>query len=327
MLIKHLYIVGPALLLILILFQPVCFADARSAKILATINGATLTQYDLDKEAALLNADMRIRNRSMTKEQLDELRVQLLETLIERELLHQKIAANRIVVSSQAVEAAFSNLRTQIGSAVSLKAYLSSTGETQPQLKERLRKGLAVQRLLEREAIRNIRISVAEMEAFFRRNPQFFESGEQARVRHILVAVSNWNDENQRTAARNKLRELQAKISNAGEFAVMAMEHSDCPSRSRGGDLGYLTREQMTRTFAEAAFALPSGAVSDVVASRFGYHLILMLDRTPPERISFKDVREKIERTLRRNKENEAVGRYVALLKSQARIQRFGYVQ
>jgi peptidyl-prolyl cis-trans isomerase C len=325
---KHFFGAGSALWLILFFFvQSVYAAEARPSTILATINGVAITAHELNQETALLNADMRIRNRSMTKEQVDELRVALIETMIEREVLRQKAVENRIAIQAQAVESAFSDFRTQIGGSNALQTYLSSTGQTQNQFKERLRKGLAVQRLLEREAIGSIRVSEAEMEAFYRRNPDFFESGEQIRVRHILAAVANWNDETQRTAARSKLHALKTRIHNAGDFAIMAMENSDCPSRTRGGDLGYLTREQMSRSFAEAAFALSSGDFSDVVTSRFGYHLILMLDRTPPERISFKDAREKIGRTLRRNKENAAVGRYVAALKGRAVIQRTGRIQ
>jgi peptidyl-prolyl cis-trans isomerase C len=323
---KHLFL--PALLLLLTPFSlPVRFAEAQADRILARVNETVLTSQDLEKERIVFNADMRIRNRLITREQIDDLRPQLMETLIERELLRQRAEESRINVPAQAVTTALAELRTRVGGSAALQAYLESTGQTQNQLRERLKTGIAVQRLLEREAIRNIRISEAEMEAFYRRNPVFFESGERIRVRHIMAAVGNWNDESQRAAARNKLHALKGGITNAADFAVMAMEHSDCPSRSRGGDLGYLAREQLSKPFADAAFALEPGSISDIVSTRHGYHLILMLERTPAGNVSFNDARTKIERTLRRNKENEAIENFVAALKSRAGIQRFRSAQ
>ena len=119
-----------------------------------------------------------------------------------------------------------------------------------------------------------------------------------------------------------RIETLRRQIENGANFAVLALEYSDCPSKARAGDLGYLTRDQMIASFGEVAFALKPGEVSDIVETRFGYHLIQMIDSKPPALLAYNDVREKIERTLRRDKENRAVRSYVAELKSQSEIQR-----
>ena len=65
----------------------------------------------------------------------------------------------------------------------------------------------------------------------------------------------------------------------AEKFAEIAKEKSDCPSGSKGGDLGFFTHGQMVKEFDEAAFSLPIGTISDVVKTQFGLHLILVTDK------------------------------------------------
>jgi len=83
-----------------------------------------------------------------------------------------------------------------------------------------------------------------------------------------------------------KISELKLRLSMPGidvksTFADLAKESSDCPSSSKGGDLGEFTHGQMVPEFDKAAFELPVGVVSEPVKTKFGYHLILVTDKTP----------------------------------------------
>ncbi len=86
-------------------------------------------------------------------------------------------------------------------------------------------------------------------------------------------------------SALKKINEIKAKLAlvpeaeKAAKFAEIAKEKSDCPSGSKGGDLGFFTHGQMVKEFDAAAFALPVGKISDVVKTDFGYHLILVTDK------------------------------------------------
>lgn len=100
----------------------------------------------------------------------------------------------------------------------------------------------------------------------------------QVRASHILLMYAG---SERSTASRSKaeaeasIAELKTKLDAGADFAELATAHSDCPSASRGGDLGLFGRGQMVAPFEEAVFALPVGGVSGVVETPFGFHLIL----------------------------------------------------
>ena len=75
--------------------------------------------------------------------------------------------------------------------------------------------------------------------------------------------------------AKQKIADLKAEIDGGTEFGEAAKQHSDCPSSAQGGDLGSFGRGMMVPEFEEAAFALDVGAITDVVETDFGYHLIM----------------------------------------------------
>ena len=315
-----------ALLLLSLMEIPVCFSEnSRTPEpALATVNDVAIYPKELYQEMGQLKAEMDMRNRPLYDSQIEQLRSQLTENLIERELLYQHAQQRNIRIRSKWVNDALKELKDQLGSAAAMKTYLTSSGLTEQELETRIRKGLVVRRMLRREALRAIKVSEAEIQAFYREHPELFQQGEKIRVRHILAEVKDWKNPDQQAAALQKIQSFQNRIEQGTRFAVLALEFSDCPSRARGGDLGYLPLNEMVEAFSTAANALQPGEISDIVTTRFGYHLIQMVDREPPSIVNYREARGKIERTLRRNKENEAVANYIAALKRRANIVRHG---
>ena len=108
---------------------------------------------------------------------------------------------------------------------------------------------------------------------------------EEVRARHILIM----HDESKRKPpsisrskkeALKRIKEAQKKVSaKEADFATLAKEYSDCPSKNKGGDLGLFGRGRMDPPFEKAAFALKENEISDIVESDFGYHIIQRLPK------------------------------------------------
>ncbi len=85
--------------------------------------------------------------------------------------------------------------------------------------------------------------------------------------------------------AKEKLLKMKAEIEaapdKAAKFAELAKANSDCPSKEKGGDLGEFAEGMMVKEFEKAAFALEPGKISDPVKTEYGYHLIMLQEKTP----------------------------------------------
>lgn len=111
--------------------------------------------------------------------------------------------------------------------------------------------------------------------------PPPLRSGAPARIaaRHLLVSWAGATGASggitrSRAEALDEIRRLQDQLTAGADLATLARQHSDDPSRGRGGDLGAFGRGAMVKPFENAAFALKIGELSDVVETEFGFHLI-----------------------------------------------------
>jgi peptidyl-prolyl cis-trans isomerase C len=155
-----------------------------------------------------------------------------------------------------------------------------------------------------------------KLQKFFESNRDSFD-GSQVRARHILLMPSP-SDTKAAEAAIAQLQGMKKKAEEAAKgdvaklpanadeftkkktyndslesaFAELARNHSVCPSRKAGGDVDWFERTHgMVEPFAKAAFALQPYQMSDVVKTKYGYHLILVTDRRPGHEVKFEEVK------------------------------------
>ena len=101
---------------------------------------------------------------------------------------------------------------------------------------------------------------------------------DQVRASHILLM---YQGSMRSTATRSKeeaqqqIQAIKAQLDGGADFAALAQQHSDCPSGQKGGDLGSFGKGQMVGAFEDTAFGLQVGAMSGIVETPFGYHIIL----------------------------------------------------
>ena len=106
---------------------------------------------------------------------------------------------------------------------------------------------------------------------------------QEVHARHILVATED------------EAKAIEAQLKKGADFAALAKEKSKDPGAADGGDLGYFTKEQMVPEFAEVAFKLDKGQISDPVKTQFGWHIIKVEDKRSKPTPTFDEVRGQIE--------------------------------
>ncbi len=106
---------------------------------------------------------------------------------------------------------------------------------------------------------------------------------EEVHARHILVPTED------------EAKAILAQLKGGADFAALAKEKSKDPGAAEGGDLGYFTKEQMVPEFAEVAFKLDKGQLSDPVKTQFGWHIIKVEDKRVRPTPTFEQVKPQIE--------------------------------
>lgn len=143
-----------------------------------------------------------------------------------------------------------------------------------------------------------ITVDEAATKNYYDEHQDEFTQAEQRRARHILLKADTNSTAEVHQQQRKKAEEVLNMARGGQDFAALAKEYSEGPSKAQGGNLGLFSRGQMVKPFEEAAFSLPAGGISGVVKTSFGYHIIKVEEILPPVTQPFNEVQEKIETAL-----------------------------
>lgn len=251
----------------------------------------------------------------------DQMKSDVLEQLVDRELLYQESLKTPAPSPEEQVQAEFDGYRGRFPSQEEFDTALAAQGLTEAALRDLMGRQVQVRHYLETQVVPGIELTDEGIRKFYDDNLEKFEVPEQVKSSHILIRVEAGADEATRTAAREKLEALRKRIVAGEDFATLAKEHSEDPgSGASGGDLGFFTKDRMVPPFAEAAFALQPGELSQVVETRFGYHLIQTTERKAAGRQEFEEVKEPIANYLRNQALDQAVKERLVVLRQGAKV-------
>lgn len=140
----------------------------------------------------------------------------------------------------------------------------------------------------------------AEVKARYDRDYEtVYKQPRKVHGRHILMKYEDADDEQVRAEIRRRMDAVLAEARAPGaDFEALARKYSEDASASRGGDLGFFDETKMVEPFTKAAFALPVGGISDVVESKFGLHVIQVVEVQEAKDQGLDEVRSEIARTL-----------------------------
>jgi peptidyl-prolyl cis-trans isomerase C len=129
---------------------------------------------------------------------------------------------------------------------------------------------------------------------------------QEVRARHILVETED------------QAKAIQADLKKGADFAELAKQKSKDPAAADGGDLGYFTKDQMVPEFADAAFKLDKGQVSEPVKTAFGWHIIKVEDKRKKPVPSYDQVKDQLATVVVQQAQADLVNK----LRNQAKIER-----
>jgi len=217
------------------------------------------------------------------KEVTDETKRELLRNLIRRELILSQKAAKT----------------------------LRDDTEIREKVKE-FEDNLIVSRFLEKHVGSKVTVTEEELREYYGKNIQEFSIPPKVKARHILLR------------SREEAEEVMSKLKNGADFVEMAKKYSiDLPRALEGGSMGTIEKGKALPVLDDTLFILGEGEISDIVKTRFGYHILTVNEMIPVQFKPFEKVREEVKRRILRKKEAKAFEEMAAKLEKNAHIQFF----
>jgi len=284
-----------------------------------TVNGAPITEKELEAEIQQMAPRM---PRGYLEKNKAQVRQQTLERMIIMRLLDERIKAAGVVVTEQEVNEQVNEIASQQGLSLDgFKEMLKGRGMNFDEWKKQIERRTQFQKLFEAEFADQLSVTENDANNYYSQNIKRFETQEQVKASHILIKPDPNADPNEAKAkALAKAQDLLTQVKAGADFAELAKANSDCPSSAKGGDLGFRPRGVFDAPFEKVAFALKINEVSDVVQTRFGYHIIKVADRKEASTKTFAEAKDEIIKTLKQRKQGELAQKYVASLKAKANI-------
>ena len=145
------------------------------------------------------------------------------------------------------------------------------------------------------------KLTVAEEDIldYYESDLEKFKNPKTVQARHILIKVDESAKPEEVESARQRAEDILKLAREGQDFAALAKQYSEGPTKTKGGDLGTFRREAMVKPFADKAFSMEAGDISDPVRTRFGWHIIKVEKINPAKTLSLDEAREDIEKTLK----------------------------
>ncbi|RJX34401.1 MAG: hypothetical protein C4531_04075 [Desulfurivibrio sp.] len=305
--------------------------EKKEDGVVAQVNGQPILSRDFDSAMEVAKQQFAgVGWQEGDKEQLKKMQDLTLDRLIDFELLYQASQKEKITVDEAAIKEKMAGFKKQFPSDAEFQTFMSTNQLSEDIMQTQLRRKMAIEGLQKKLYDRfstESKVSDDEMHKFYDANKENIKQPEKVRASHILVAVAADADEAAKKTAMEKIKGIQKKLQDGGDFAKLAQESSDCPSKANGGDLDFFVRQQMVKPFADVAFTIPVGQTSDIVTTEFGYHLIKVTDKQQEKQLGFDEVKEKISTYLGQQKIDTQFDAYLKGLREQADIKRMLPVQ
>ena len=324
----------------------------------------TVSEYQRAKEALTEQYGAAMPDFFKQKDAAAQIEKAAIDKLIDETLLRQKAESMKIKVYERELETGVAEIHKRFARSpegevlppekaeAAFRDELKKEGVTMEEFRERIRKQLMVQKLVQDTIKSRAKMpGDTEVKAYFD-NINLVLNGQQAsvkglsdeamqdllavaarfkeataerlRLRHILIKVKEGAAPEEKKTALAKAQDVRKQLDAGLDFDEAAAKYSeDQESAKRGGDLGYVVKGMLPPEVETAAFKLQVGENSQPVESKFGWHILRLEEKRAPQKLRFETVKDDLEQVLSQNAFATELGNYLKDLRKEAKVQIF----
>jgi peptidyl-prolyl cis-trans isomerase SurA len=291
--------------------------------ITAIVNDEIITLNEVEREARAVIRE------AEKKSVLDDsgrikIRKSVLDHLIEKKLIEQKIRELNIKVSEEEIRQAIDDVKKQnaMSSQDALVAALAAQGIPFEQYRAQLQEQIEKLKLISMEVRSKIHVSEAEMRDYHVANSLQYQEEETYRARHIFFRTTEKSPSAEIKRTMNTALTVLADAKSGKNFSELAKTYSEDPAaRKDGGDLGPFKKGDMQSELENAIISMKPGDVSELIYTPAGFHIIKLEERTSGKLKPFDTVKASIEESLYRKKSEERFNQWARELRGKASVE------
>ena len=297
-------------------------SEAVVDRIVAVVNEEVITLSEVDRIIGpFLKEAVRAEDRLERKEQLNRVRRQALDALIEEKLMDREVKKAGIKVTPREVEAVIDDVKkqnkvTQEG----LERALAVEGITFEQYKTQIERKILRTKLVQWSVKVEPKASEKQLREFYEQNAERYRTPETLRPAHILFGIPREAPSEKVQEVRKKCQEVLDRIRKGEDFGEMALLYSQDPSAKDRGDLGYFKKGELLPAFEKEFNRLRVGEVGGIIRTEFGFHLIKLLDRRGGTPMPFEEAKAQVQKEYFRSETDRAVRQFITSLKEKSVI-------
>jgi len=302
------------------------------AEVAAKVNGKAITMEEVDRA---VKQQAQGQESKLSPLELAGARLQVLQSLVEQEVMFQKAEKDNIVLTEDEISGEVNKNKTASGLSVEeFDKRLKEAGFDEKSFREKIKRDLAIQKLVDKVTARIETPKDKEIVDFFNSNAEMFVKKRGVRLAAIVVdpADGGQGDTTRNPAeADQKIKEILGKVSQpASDFAALAREYSEDSSKLQGGDLGYISEQDLKQNFGEQIAAgfmsaqFEVGRVTNAIPLQGKAYIFKLQEKIEQDQtltLESPDVRPQIQKLLVDNRKQLLAASYQAIAMNEAKIE------
>jgi len=295
-----------------------------SDRVVARVNGVALTDRDLVREMYAIFPYAKQHN-GFPKAQEASIRQGALEMIIFEELVYQEGVRRGVTISAAVLNRAEADFRNQFNSPDDYNRYLQSEMRGSRQvLRKQIERSLLIEAVLKAEVEDKSPVSLAEVKAYYDKNPQRFQQSESFSIQSIsILPPRNASAEVEKTSRKRAEDALvQARATKSyEEFGLLAEKISEDDFRVNMGDHKAVSRDKLPPQIVKAALAMQAGQVSDLIQIENAYTIFRLNAHNPARKQSLDQVQPDLKTELQKSKYERLRSNLAKSLRAKAKIE------
>jgi nitrogen fixation protein NifM len=237
--------------------------------------------------------------KQLSATQLSTLKRQVTKEFEIQNLILSSQEARDIYIPESVVEASVDEVKKRYSDYEEFLTDIETNGMSERGFFAALARELKVEAVLDRVSSKAVSINDMDIMIYYHLHYERFKLQETRTVRHILITINQDYEENHKQNAFQRLAQIRARlIKKTKRFGEQALKHSECPTAMNGGLLGRIRQGELYPELDSALFSMKEGAISDIVESELGFHILFCEKIHSAGATTLKEARPKIKKLL-----------------------------